>query len=123
MPPRALSGKPTAYSTKCRCGDRTSVLYVNFGSITVFTAQQLVEFALGLADSGQPFLWVIRPDLVAAVLPESVFEETAGRGFLTSWCPQEEVLANPSIGGFLTHGGWNSMPESIRYAGLSSRSS
>ncbi|MQL72720.1 hypothetical protein Taro_005040 [Colocasia esculenta] len=96
--------------------ETSSVLYVNFGSITVLTSQQLVEFALGLANSGHPFLWVIRPDLVAgesATLPESVLEETAGRGFLTSWCPQEEVLAHPSVGGFLTHGGWNSMLESI----------
>ncbi|MQL72686.1 hypothetical protein Taro_005032 [Colocasia esculenta] len=97
--------------------ETSSVLYVNFGSITVLTSQQLVEFALGLANSGHPFLWVIRPDLVtgeSATLPESFLEKTAGRGFLTSWCPQEEVLAHPSIGGFLTHGGWNSMLESIR---------
>ncbi|KAI3794291.1 hypothetical protein L1987_36920 [Smallanthus sonchifolius] len=42
-----------------------SVVYVNFGSITVMTPEQLVEFSWGLANSNQTFLWVIRPDLVS----------------------------------------------------------
>ncbi|MCL7039749.1 hypothetical protein MKW94_012753 [Papaver nudicaule] len=44
-----------------------SVVYVNFGSITVMTTQQMVEFAWGLANSKQTFLWVIRPDLYTCV--------------------------------------------------------
>ncbi|URE27113.1 UDP-Glycosyltransferase [Musa troglodytarum] len=93
-----------------------SVVYVNFGSITVMTNTQLVEFAWGLANCKYEFLWVIRPDLVkgdAAVLPEEFLEETKGRGLLASWCPQEAVLAHSSVGGFLTHSGWNSTIESI----------
>nr|CAB3448063.1 unnamed protein product [Digitaria exilis] len=93
-----------------------SVVYVNFGSITVMTPGQLAEFAWGLASCGRPFLWVIRPDLVTgekAVLPEEFFEETKERGMFLSWCPQEEVLSHPSTGLFLTHSGWNSTLESI----------
>ncbi|KAL5701818.1 7-deoxyloganetin glucosyltransferase [Ranunculus cassubicifolius] len=93
-----------------------SVLYVNFGSITVMTTQQLLEFAWGLANSKYPFLWVIRPDLVigeAAVLPPEFTEETADRGMISGWCPQEQVLCHSSIGGFLTHGGWNSIMDTI----------
>ncbi|XP_071701716.1 7-deoxyloganetin glucosyltransferase-like [Rutidosis leptorrhynchoides] len=93
-----------------------SVNYVNFGSITVMTPQQLVEFCWGLAKSNCPFLWVIRPDLVigdSAVLPQEFVNETRDRGMLVGWCPQEEVLNHPSIGGFLTHCGWNSTLESI----------
>jgi hypothetical protein len=93
-----------------------SVLYVNFGSITVMTPQQLIEFGWGLANSKHPFLWIIRPDLVvgeSAVLPPEFIVETKERGLIASWCPQEEVLNHPSIGGFLTHCGWNSIVESV----------
>uniref|UniRef100_A0A5B7BQP8 Glycosyltransferase n=1 Tax=Davidia involucrata TaxID=16924 RepID=A0A5B7BQP8_DAVIN len=93
-----------------------SVLYVNFGSITVMTAKQLTEFAWGLASSNKPFLWTIRPDMVSggsAILPPEFVAETKERGMLASWCPQEEVLKHAAIGGFLTHSGWNSTVESV----------
>lgn len=93
-----------------------SVVYVNYGSITVMTNEQLMEFAWGLANSKHDFLWVIRPDLVkgeTAVLPQEFLDETKERGLLASWCPQEAVLSHPSIGVFLTHSGWNSTLESI----------
>ncbi|KAL0422394.1 UNVERIFIED_CONTAM: 7-deoxyloganetin glucosyltransferase [Sesamum latifolium] len=93
-----------------------SVLYVNFGSITVLSAKQLVEFAWGLANSNQYFLWIIRPDLVSgdsAILPEEYLKEVEGRALMVGWCSQEQVLAHPSVGGFLTHSGWNSTVEGI----------
>ncbi|KAJ4767636.1 UDP-Glycosyltransferase superfamily protein [Rhynchospora pubera] len=93
-----------------------SVVYVNFGSITVMTNDQLMEFAWGLANSKCDFLWVIRNDLVkgdTAVLPPEFSADIEGRGLLASWCPQEAVLAHPAIGGFLTHSGWNSTIESL----------
>ncbi|XP_030440033.1 7-deoxyloganetin glucosyltransferase-like [Syzygium oleosum] len=93
-----------------------SVVYVNFGSITVMSPAQLVEFAWGLANSGQTFLWVIRPDLVVgdtAVLPPEFSATTRERSLLASWCPQRLVLSHQAVGGFLTHSGWNSTIESI----------
>ncbi|XP_065632976.1 linamarin synthase 2-like [Quercus suber] len=93
-----------------------SVVYVNYGSITVMSNQHLKEFAWGLANSKHTFLWIVRPDLVmgdSAILPKEFFEETKDRGLLTSWCPQDKVLAHPSIGVFLTHCGWNSTLESV----------
>ncbi|THG17605.1 7-deoxyloganetin glucosyltransferase-like [Camellia sinensis] len=93
-----------------------SVVYVNFGSITVMTPQQLIEFAWGLANSRKTFLWIIRPDLVtgdSAILSPDFLNETKERGLLASWCPQEQVLSHPSVGGFLTHCGWNSTFESL----------
>lgn len=97
-----------------------SVVFVNFGSITVMTPKQLVEFAWGLANSMKPFLWIIRPDLVigdSAILPQEFLEETRERGMMAGWCPQEQVMRHPSIGGFLSHCGWNSILESLS-AGL-----
>ncbi|KAG0534041.1 hypothetical protein BDA96_04G244500 [Sorghum bicolor] len=82
-----------------------SVVYVNFGSITVMTAAQLAEFGLGPGELRSPFLWVIRPDLVSgenAMLPEGFVTDTKERGILASWCPQELVLSHPSVGLFLT---------------------
>ncbi|XP_047077739.1 7-deoxyloganetin glucosyltransferase-like isoform X3 [Lolium rigidum] len=96
--------------------DPGSVVYVNFGSIVVMTSEQLVEFAWGLANSGREFIWIIRRDLVkgdAAVLPPEFLAMTAERGFMASWCPQQEVLNHPTVGAFLTHSGWNSALESI----------
>ncbi|XP_051147424.1 7-deoxyloganetin glucosyltransferase-like [Andrographis paniculata] len=93
-----------------------SVLYVNFGSITVLSREQVLEFAWGLANSNQYFLWVIRPDLVvgeSAVLPEEFAAAVAGRAMMVGWCPQERVLAHPAVGGFLTHSGWNSTVEGV----------
>ncbi|KAK9110727.1 hypothetical protein Sjap_018787 [Stephania japonica] len=93
-----------------------SVVYVNFGSITVLTQEQLSEFAWGLANSGHYFLWVIRPDLVSngtIVLPKEFILGTKERGMLTNWCAQQQVLSHPSLGVFLTHSGWNSTIESI----------
>ncbi|XP_076925125.1 7-deoxyloganetin glucosyltransferase-like [Bidens hawaiensis] len=95
-----------------------SVIYVNFGSITVMNPQQLAEFCWGLAKSNQSFLWVIRPDLVggdSVALPPEFLAETSNRGMLVSWCSQEKVLSHPSVGGFSTHCGWNSTLESISY--------
>lgn len=93
-----------------------SVVFVNYGSITVMTNAELVEFAWGLANSGHDFLWIIRPDLVhgdAAVLPPEFQEEIKGRGLLASWCPQDAVLRHEAVGVFLTHSGWNSTLESL----------
>ncbi|KAL9234278.1 hypothetical protein vseg_009166 [Gypsophila vaccaria] len=93
-----------------------TIVYVNFGSITVMTNDQLIEFAWGLANSNQPFLWITRPDLLSgdsAVLPPEFLEAVKGRALIASWCNQEKVLAHPAIGGFLTHSGWNSTTESI----------
>lgn len=93
-----------------------SVTCVNFGSITVQTPQQMLQFAWDLANSIQPFLWIIRPVVggcESRVLPPEFLAETRGRGNLASWCPQEEILKHPSIGGFASHMEWKSMLESV----------
>ncbi|KAJ9160238.1 hypothetical protein P3X46_025659 [Hevea brasiliensis] len=96
-----------------------SVLYISFGSITVMTREQLMEFWHGIVNSKKRFLWVIRPDSVTnkdgdvEKIPEELQEGPKERGYVVKWAPQEEVLAHKAVGGFLTHNGWNSTLESI----------
>ncbi|MCO5557671.1 hypothetical protein L7F22_011240 [Adiantum nelumboides] len=95
---------------------QSSVIYIAFGSIAIFSIEELHELALGLEASGQAFLWVLRPDLMSgmpATLPEGFRERTKSRSFFTSWAPQPLVLSHPSIGAFVTHCGWNSTMEGI----------
>ncbi|XWS41596.1 hypothetical protein CRYUN_Cryun17cG0095500 [Craigia yunnanensis] len=96
--------------------ESNSVVYVNYGSVTVMSDHHLKEFAWGLANSKHPFLWIVRPDVVmgeSAVLPREFMEEIKDRGFITNWCPQEKVLSHPAVGVFLTHCGWNSLLEAL----------
>ncbi|GAB4851567.1 hypothetical protein Ancab_030969 [Ancistrocladus abbreviatus] len=95
-----------------------SVLYVSFGSLAAISEDQFLEVAWGLANSKQPFLWVIRPGLVRGSegshpLPDELLETICDRSYIVKWAPQEEVLAHPAVGGFWTHNGWNSTLESI----------
>ncbi|MFS8012877.1 putative 7-deoxyloganetic acid glucosyltransferase [Helianthus anomalus] len=78
-----------------------SVIYVSFGSMTVLSREELIEFwPNSVAGDGQN-------------IPTELLEGTMKRGYMVSWAPQVEVLAHPAIGVFLTHSGWNSTLESI----------
>ncbi|GJV46282.1 UDP-glycosyltransferase 85C2-like protein [Tanacetum coccineum] len=93
-----------------------SVMYVNYGSFTVMSLQDLTEFAQGLVNSNHSFLWIIRSNLVegkSTALPPELEKPIETKGFIARWCSQEKVLNHPSIGGFLTHCGWGSTIESL----------
>ncbi|KAL6594979.1 hypothetical protein ACP70R_048082 [Stipagrostis hirtigluma subsp. patula] len=94
-----------------------SVLYVSFGSLASMDSNEFSEVAWGLANSGQPFLWVVRPNLVqnseCLHFPDGFEAAVQGRGKVIQWAPQQEVLAHNAVGGFWTHNGWNSTLESI----------
>jgi hypothetical protein len=90
-----------------------SVVYASVGSVVVLSAEEVAEMAHGLASTGRPFLWVVRPD-TRPLLPEG-FPDAAvgGRGMVVPWSPQERVLAHPATACFLTHCGWNSTLETV----------
>ncbi|KAJ1689580.1 hypothetical protein LUZ63_013735 [Rhynchospora breviuscula] len=106
---------------------KRSVVFLSFGSAGAFTAKQINEIAIGLEKSGQGFLWVVRstdnpkkpyvslpdPDL-DSLLPEGFLSRTKEWGMVVkSWVPQVEVLNHESIGGFVSHCGWNSILEAM----------
>ncbi|CAI8612256.1 unnamed protein product [Vicia faba] len=106
-----------------------SVLYVSFGSGGTLCQQQVYELAFGLELSGQNFLWVLRApsdtsneaylgakndDDPLSFLPKGFLERTKEQGLVVpNWAPQTRILSHGSVGGFLTHCGWNSVLESI----------
>ncbi|CAL5066266.1 unnamed protein product [Urochloa decumbens] len=101
-----------------------SVLYVSLGSLATVGRGVFEEMAWGLARSGVPFLWVVRPGFVTGAgagdsedapppLPKGFEEEIKDRGKIVKWAPQREVLAHTAIGAFWTHCGWNSTLESV----------
>ncbi|CAN0878733.1 UDP-glycosyltransferase 73C25 [Linum grandiflorum] len=96
-----------------------SVVYASLGSICNLSTQQLIELALGLEASKVPFIWAIREtgttnDLYRWIVDEGFEERVAGRGMvIRGWAPQVSILSHRSIGGFLTHCGWNSCLEGI----------
>lgn len=96
-----------------------SVVYVCFGSSTQITPPQLIELGLGLEASKSPFIWVIRAgdraEEIEKWILESGFEERLkNKGLIIrNWAPQPLILAHPSVGGFLTHCGWNSILEGV----------
>ncbi|CAI0504166.1 unnamed protein product [Linum tenue] len=90
-----------------------SVLYVSMGSYLSFPATQVEEIAAGLSQSGVRFLWVARGE--ATRLQKAWGGD---RGLMVPWCEQLKVLHHPSVGGFWTHCGWNSVQECVLYAGV-----
>jgi hypothetical protein len=75
---------------------------------------------LGLELSNRPFIWVVKIngenylELEKWLIDENFGERVKGRGLLIKgWAPQILILSHPSIGGFLTHCGWNSTIESV----------
>ncbi|XP_071734828.1 UDP-glycosyltransferase 92A1-like [Rutidosis leptorrhynchoides] len=104
---------------------KSSVLYISFGSQATITASQMMQLAKALDKSNKFFIWVIRPPLgfdinaefkVEEWLPENFKKKTEeeNRGLIVEkWAPQMEILSHESVGGFMTHCGWNSILESL----------
>ncbi|XP_073142462.1 UDP-glycosyltransferase 708G1-like [Henckelia pumila] len=100
-----------------------SVLFVSFGSRMALPIDQILELSDGLEKSGCKFLWVLKTNKVdkddkeevQTILGESFLERTKEQGLVVKgWVNQDQILAHPAIGGFLSHCGWNSVTEATR---------
>ncbi|XWS30965.1 hypothetical protein CRYUN_Cryun23aG0036500 [Craigia yunnanensis] len=108
----------------------STVVFLCFGSLCSVDEPQAMEIAKGLEQCEHRFLWSlpkrsprnhglgIRPSNctdLKEILSEGFLQRTEGRGMICGWAPQIEVLAHKSIGGFVSHCGWNSILESLWY--------
>ncbi|OAY66515.1 UDP-glycosyltransferase 73C5 [Ananas comosus] len=102
-----------------------SVIYVSFGSLTYVPPKQVIEIGEGLAAAGAPFVFVIKksevasPEVAQWLSGEGGFEDrNKEKGMvIRGWAPQAVILSHPSVGGFVTHCGWNSVLDGVT-AGL-----
>lgn len=104
----------------------SSVVFLCFGSMGCFDEEQVKEIAVAVERSGQRFLWSLRRpppketmghpkeyENPEEVLPEGFLDRTSNVGKVIGWSPQMAVLSHTSVGGFVSHCGWNSTLESI----------
>ncbi|CAN6322901.1 unnamed protein product [Urochloa humidicola] len=99
-----------------------SVVYVALGTEAPLRVELLRELAHGLELAGTRFLWALRPpagagaDDEGGVVPDGFAERTGDRGLVTTrWVPQVSVLAHGAVCAFLTHCGWGSIVEGLRF--------
>ncbi|XP_024314952.1 UDP-glycosyltransferase 90A1 isoform X2 [Brachypodium distachyon] len=89
-----------------------AILYIALGTMSAKPEPQLRALADGLERAGVGFIWPVRPEDID--LGAGFKERTKGRGLVVrEWVDQPEILRHPSVQGFLTHCGWNSILEGV----------
>ncbi|KAH7853988.1 hypothetical protein Vadar_008862 [Vaccinium darrowii] len=101
--------------------DKSSSVFVSFGSECFLTREEIEEVAYGLEVSKVNFIWVLRCPMgekvrVEELLPKGFLERVGEKGMVVEgWAPQAQILAHSSIGGFVSHCGWSSIMESMNF--------
>lgn len=85
-----------------------SVLYISLGSYLSVSGAEMDEIWAGLKQSGVNFLLIARGEAFSRLS-----RDCGSNGLVTEWCDQLRVLLHSSVGGFLSHCGWNSIKESV----------
>ncbi|VFQ71883.1 unnamed protein product [Cuscuta campestris] len=99
--------------------EEKSTVYVSFGSECFLSDEEIQEMAYGLEESRVNFIWVVRfpkgeERNLEMALPKGFLDMVGDRGrVVEGWAPQARILSHPSVGGFVSHCGWNSIMESV----------
>ncbi|CAL5365397.1 unnamed protein product [Camellia sinensis] len=98
-----------------------STLFVSFGSEYFVSKEEIEEIAHGLELSMVNFIWVVRfPNgekvELEEALPKGFVDRLGERGLVVDgWAPQARILTHSSTGGFVSHCGWNSVLEGLKF--------
>ncbi|XP_071687013.1 UDP-glucosyltransferase 29-like [Rutidosis leptorrhynchoides] len=98
-----------------------STVFVSFGSEYFLSNADLAEIAYGLEMSNVNFIWVLRfpkgeNRTIDEALPQGFIERVKSRGLvMDGWAPQARILGHKNIGGFVSHCGWNSVLEAMKF--------
>ncbi|XP_048447808.1 beta-D-glucosyl crocetin beta-1,6-glucosyltransferase-like [Pyrus x bretschneideri] len=102
--------------------ETSSVVYISFGSEYFLSKEEIEEIAHGLELSKVSFIWVVRFPMeekitrAEEVLLKGFVERVGERGMIVEgWASQTKILQNSSVGGFLSHCGWSSVLESMKF--------
>jgi len=99
-----------------------SVVYVSLGSRTETRREQIKDTALGLIECGYGFVWVVKLKRVDReegedledVLGSELMGKVREKGVVVKeYVDQMKILGHPAVGGFVSHGGWNSITEAV----------
>ncbi|OMO57891.1 UDP-glucuronosyl/UDP-glucosyltransferase [Corchorus capsularis] len=101
---------------------KSSTVFVSFGSEYFLDKEEREEIAYGLELSKVNFIWVIRFPIgenktnLDEALPQGFLQRVGERGLVVeNWAPQAKILQHSSIGGFVSHCGWSSVMESLKF--------
>ncbi|CZR66912.1 uncharacterized protein PAC_16813 [Phialocephala subalpina] len=124
-----LSVAPRGWSTGLTVKDDTirtfldkfehnSVLYISFGSMFFPTTEptHVTAFLETLEATSFPFIFGLGGRLATGTLESSLIDRinASGKGLIhNAWVDQQAILQHDAVGWFLTHGGWNSIAESL----------
>ncbi|PWA46874.1 beta-D-glucosyl crocetin beta-1,6-glucosyltransferase [Artemisia annua] len=101
-----------------------STVFISFGSEYFLSEADLKEIAKGLELSNVNFIWVLRFPrghwegilTIEQALPQGFLERVQNRGLVVEgWAPQAKILAHKNIGGFVSHCGWSSVMEAMKF--------
>ncbi|PWA48420.1 UDP-glucuronosyl/UDP-glucosyltransferase [Artemisia annua] len=106
LQPNLPSNEPSCeYLSWLNSKPQKSVLYVSLGYLPEVSGAQIAEMLAGLKLSGVNFLW--------ATPGVHLKGDFGSNGLAVEWCDQWKVLSHSSVGGFLSHCGWNSTKQSL----------
>jgi len=84
------------------------VIYIAFGSWVSIDLKQLIQITNALKP--YTFIWSLKSKLHPFI---SSLKIDLQRHLLLDWAPQRTILSHPAVRLFISHGGWNSLLESM----------